>query len=154
VLSSVAAVLGGAVLAQGRPDEAERYASLSEEISSEGDVFSQVEWRILQASVCTATGRPEEGWERAQEALHLLVESDALSLKAGAFAALGTAGDAVGRSVDAAAAWADADRLAQRKGNIALAARLQAQRLSQSGALSPSRAEASGSARGGRNGGT
>jgi tetratricopeptide (TPR) repeat protein len=154
VLSSVAAVLGGAVLAQGRPDEAERYASLSEEISSEGDVFSQVEWRILQASVCTATGRPEEGWERAQEALHLLVESDALSLKAGAFAALGAAGDAVGRSVDAAAAWADADRLAQRKGNLALAARLQAQRLSQSGAPSPSRAATSGSARGGRNGGT
>jgi class 3 adenylate cyclase/tetratricopeptide (TPR) repeat protein len=154
VLSSVAALLGGAVLAQGRADEAERYASLSAEISSDGDVFSQVEWRILQSSVCTATGRPEEGWELAQEALQLLVESDALSLKAGAFAALGAASDAVGRSGDAAAAWADADRLAQRKGNVALAARLQTQRLTQSGALSPSRAETSGSARGARNGGT
>jgi class 3 adenylate cyclase/tetratricopeptide (TPR) repeat protein len=154
VLSSVAAVLGGAVLAQGRADEAERYATLSEEISSDGDVFSQVEWRILQASVCTATGRPEEGCELAQEALHLLAESDALSLKAGAFAAFGAASDAVGRSSDAAAAWADADRLAQRKGNVALGARLQAQRLAQSGALSPSRAKTSGSARGGPNGGT
>jgi tetratricopeptide (TPR) repeat protein len=154
VLSSVAALLGGAVLAQGRVDEAERYATLSEEISSDGDVFSQVEWRILQASVCTATGRPEEGWELAQEALHLLVESDALSLKAGAFAALGAASDAVGRRSDAEAAWADADRLAQCKGNVALAARLQAQRLAQSGALSPSRAETSGSARSGPSGGT
>ena len=142
VLSSVAAVLGSAVLAQGRADEAGRYARLSEEISSEGDVFSQVEWRILR-------GREEEPGH-----VHLLVESDALSLKAGAFAALGAAGDAVGRSSDAAAAWADADRLAQRKGNVALAVRLQAQRLTQSEPLSPSRAETSGSARGGRNGGT
>jgi tetratricopeptide (TPR) repeat protein len=126
VLSSVAALLGQAVLAQGRTAEAERYGALSEELSAEEDVFGQVEWRALRAAVCARTGRPDQAERVAREAVELMEGTDALNLNAEAFVALGEALQAAGRFDEARAAFADAERLYERKGNVTSLARLRA----------------------------
>ena len=119
VLSSVSALLGEAVLEQGRGPEAERYADVSEETSSPDDVFSQVEWRTLRAKLCARAGRPEEAQRCAHEAIELMQAADTLNLHAAALAALGEAQASGGRSDEARASFDEAERLWERKGNTA-----------------------------------
>ena len=61
LLSTTAAYLGQALLAQGRDDEAERFAELSAELAADDDVITQAMWRGVRASVLAARGRSRRG---------------------------------------------------------------------------------------------
>jgi len=154
VRSSVAALLGRAVLAQGRAAEAERYAAISEQTSSGNDVFAQVEWRTLRAMVCARTSRLEEAERVAREAVELLEVSDALNLRAEAVAALGEALEVAERTEEARASFTEAQRLSERKGNAALASFFATRAAAQSEVGSPRRSSTVGSDAGRRAGGT
>jgi tetratricopeptide (TPR) repeat protein len=119
VLAWVTALLGQSVLAQGKLAEAERHAAAAQEMTAEGDIFSQVEWRILQASLLARAGRAMEAEALAGEAVRIAEATDALNLRADAFAVLGASLDASGRPEEARATRAEAERLWERKGNRA-----------------------------------
>jgi predicted ATPase/class 3 adenylate cyclase len=152
LLPSMAALTGQALLAQGRLDEAGAQAARSEELSSPEDVFSQVEWRTLRASIYARTGRPADAVALATEAVALMEDADALLVKAGAFAALGEALAASGQAAEASASFLQAAALHERKGSTVLSAA--AREAAQLGAGGLSRSTASGSARGDLAGGT
>jgi predicted ATPase len=143
LLPSMAALAGQALLAQGRLEEAADQAARSEQLSSPEDLFSQVEWRALRASLHARAGRANDALALASEAVALMDGADALHVKAGAFMALGEAEAASARSGEAAAAYAEAASLYEHKGNVVLAA---AARLAgQSEVASPSRPRTAGS---------
>ena len=154
VLSSISALLGRAVLAQGRIAEAERYAVFSEELTSREDVFAQIEWRTVRAGVCARTDRLAEAERVAREAVELSEGIDALNLKGDAFAALGEALQGVGRFDEARKSFAEAHSLYARKGNLIASSRLPRESASQSPIPSPSRSSTAGSGSGLRAGGT
>jgi tetratricopeptide (TPR) repeat protein len=149
LLPSMAAFAGEALLAQGRLDEADAQAARSEELSSPEDVFSQVEWRALRASLWARTGRADEAVVVASEAVALMEGGDALHIKAGALTALAEAQAASGHPAEAAAAFAEAASLYGRKGNIVLSDAARA--AAQPGGLS--RSSVPGSGRGEPDGG-
>jgi class 3 adenylate cyclase/predicted ATPase len=126
VLSSVAALLGQAVLLQGRAEEAERYAAVSEEMSSEEDVFSQVEWRTLRATLAVRAGLLDEAEGHGREAVELTRETDVLNLQGDALAALAEALEASGQLSESRDRYMQAQGLYERKGNIVLAGRIAA----------------------------
>ena len=67
LLSTTAAFLGQALLAQGREEEAERFAELSAELAADDDVLTQAMWRgVRAASSPGAAGSPRRSGSRAR----------------------------------------------------------------------------------------
>ena len=60
MLSTTAALLAHALLAQGRDEEAERFAELSEEVAADDDLITQVLWRSARARALAGRGQVEE----------------------------------------------------------------------------------------------
>ena len=56
-LSTVAGILGEALCAQGRYDEAEELTSVTEESADAEDAYSQALWRSVRAKVLTRRGK-------------------------------------------------------------------------------------------------
>ena len=59
-LGTTAAVLAEVLWRQGKEDEAERYALLSERLAAPDDVASQWQWRVAQAKVLADRDRLSE----------------------------------------------------------------------------------------------
>jgi predicted ATPase/DNA-binding SARP family transcriptional activator len=76
LLSTTAAYLARAILAQGRDQEAARYAARSDELAAAADVSTQAIWRGVQACVLARTGQLEDAERLARTAVALLEASD------------------------------------------------------------------------------
>ena len=75
-LSTAAALLGLAVVRQGRHDEADRLADESREIGTDDDVITQIYWRIVKALVLAERGDLDQARGLAVEALDLTYQTD------------------------------------------------------------------------------
>jgi class 3 adenylate cyclase/tetratricopeptide (TPR) repeat protein len=75
-LSTVTALLGLALVRQGRFAEAERYADESRLIGSDDDVITQIYWRIVKARIAGAAGDQDEAHRLAAEVMKLTEATD------------------------------------------------------------------------------
>jgi tetratricopeptide (TPR) repeat protein len=125
VLASTEAMLGLALLAQGRVDEADRLARGSARLTTDDDLSAQMMWRRVRAVALAERGRPHEGQRLARDAVSLAEQTDYLNDHAGALEDLayvcGAAGDSNGAQ-DAREAALDVYR---RKGNAVSSVRLE-----------------------------
>jgi tetratricopeptide (TPR) repeat protein len=117
-LSTMAAELGQAVVAQGRLDEAERLARISEEAGASDDAASQVMLLGIRAQVDARKGDLDQAESQARRAVQLANETDALNMRGDAYMDLAEVLGLSSRSSEAADALAEAARLFERKGNV------------------------------------
>ncbi|HET7857490.1 MAG TPA: adenylate/guanylate cyclase domain-containing protein [Gaiellaceae bacterium] len=75
-LSTAAALLGLAVVRQGRHEEGERLADESREVGTDDDVITQIYWRMVKALALTAKGDSQDARRLATEALELTYRTD------------------------------------------------------------------------------
>jgi tetratricopeptide (TPR) repeat protein len=75
-LSTAAALLGIAVVRQGRYEEGDLLADESREAGSDDDVITQIYWRIVKARVLAVNGELDEARRLAAEALELTKQTD------------------------------------------------------------------------------
>jgi class 3 adenylate cyclase/tetratricopeptide (TPR) repeat protein len=75
-LSTAGALLGLAVVRQGRYDEGERLADESREVGTEDDVITQIYWRMVKGVALAAKGDLEQARRLADEALELTYATD------------------------------------------------------------------------------
>src|SRR5919109_27380 len=75
-LSTAAALLGLALVQQGRYDEGERLADESREVGTDDDVITQIYWRMVKAVALAAKGDLEDARRLAAEALELTYGTD------------------------------------------------------------------------------
>ncbi|UGS37043.1 BTAD domain-containing putative transcriptional regulator [Capillimicrobium parvum] len=123
LLSTTAAFLGQAVLAQGRDDEAGELAVLAAELTADDDLITHVVWRGVRARSLAARGDAGEAVDLAREAVALAEPSDFLSHRGDAHLDLGIVLGAAGRREESARACESARALYEAKGNVVGAAR-------------------------------
>jgi class 3 adenylate cyclase/tetratricopeptide (TPR) repeat protein len=75
-LSTAAALLGIAVVRQGRYEEGDLLADESREAGSDDDVITQIYWRMVKARVLAVNGELDEARRLAAEALELTKQTD------------------------------------------------------------------------------
>ena len=126
LLSTTAAFLGQALLAQRNDDEAERCAVLSEELGAEDDVLTQAVWRGVRARVLAERGGLAEAERVARQAVAFAQRSDFVNHQAEALAVLGGVLARRGRGEESQQALADALRLYEQKGNLMAAMEVRA----------------------------
>ena len=78
ILSTLAALLAEAVLAQGRDAEAEELTRTSEAAATEEDAASQIAWRTVRAVALARRNDVVEAERLAREAVALAAETDFL----------------------------------------------------------------------------
>ena len=125
-LSTTAAELAQTIYAQGRYDEAEHYASISEEAGASDDIATQLPIRGIRAKVAARRGRFEEAVTQARAAVDLAGTTDALGLRAEASMDLAEVLRLAGRTAEAVKALDEAARLFDAKGNVVSAGRARA----------------------------
>jgi class 3 adenylate cyclase/tetratricopeptide (TPR) repeat protein len=116
--STVAGLLGEAVLQAGRRDEAEVLAEASHGAAAPDDVYSQVVWRTVASTVHAYRGRAERAEALAQEAVDLILRSDGPLLHWYAFTNLARVLELLGRIPDAASAADKGAEAARLKGGV------------------------------------
>jgi tetratricopeptide (TPR) repeat protein len=117
VLSTSAAYLAQALLAQGRDAEAERFAQRSNELAAADDLLTQVMWRGVQARVLAGRGHFEEAERIARESVALAEKTDFVNHKGDALVDFAIVLRLAGRPEQGQAALAEALRLYEQKGN-------------------------------------
>jgi predicted ATPase/class 3 adenylate cyclase/DNA-binding winged helix-turn-helix (wHTH) protein len=127
LLSTTVALLAQALLAQGRDEEAERFAALSQELAAADDLVTQVLWRGVRARTLAGRGRVEEPERLAGEAVELAERSDFVNDRADAVFNLAIVQRHAGHLDEAQSALAEALRLYERKGNLVGADRVRAE---------------------------
>jgi predicted ATPase len=127
VLSTTAAFLGQALLAQGRHEEAGRCAELSAEQAPEDDMHSQSMWRAVHASVLSAQGEPADAERYAREAVAFAERTDDTNTIADAHVVLGSVLVLRGNTEAAHAELSRALELYESKGNLVGAERVRAE---------------------------
>jgi tetratricopeptide (TPR) repeat protein len=115
--STVAGLLGEAVLQTGRRDEAEALAGASRDAAAPDDVYSQVMWRTVTSAVHAQSGRAKTAEDLAREAVELIRPTDFLNLHWYAFLNLARVLELLGRNGEAAAAADEAAHAARVKGS-------------------------------------
>ncbi|HEY6771632.1 MAG TPA: hypothetical protein VI035_04170, partial [Solirubrobacterales bacterium] len=124
-LSTTAAFLARAVLAQGRHDEAERLTQVSEDIASDDDLFTQAMWRGTRAKLLARRGDTDA--ERlARESVELWLETDCLNMQADALVDLAETLRLLQRPDESMDVAIEAVRLYESKGNLASATAVEA----------------------------
>jgi predicted ATPase/class 3 adenylate cyclase len=117
-LSTVVALLAEAVYAQGRYDEAEALAQVSEKASEAEDTYSQVAWRGVRAKVLGRRGRVAQAERLARDAVNLVEATDFLPLQWHALMSSGEVLYLIGRAEEARPLVERAVQLAEKKGNL------------------------------------
>jgi DNA-binding SARP family transcriptional activator len=120
-LSTNAAMLAEAVLAQGRDEEALELTVQSEGAAAAEDLPVQVQWRGARAKALARRGELDAAEQLAREAVALAEQTDFLNLHANSLLDLATVLHHSRRLEDAAAAAAAAAALYERKGNLVVA---------------------------------
>jgi predicted ATPase/class 3 adenylate cyclase len=122
-LATLAAMLAHALAAQGRDEDAERFAARSEAAAATDDVNSQVLWRSARAKLLAARGESAPAERLARNATELAAQTDFVILQADALLDLGEVLRLADRPADAAAAVQSSLQLHERKGNLVSAKR-------------------------------
>jgi class 3 adenylate cyclase/tetratricopeptide (TPR) repeat protein len=125
LLASTEALLGMAVLAQGRDSEADRLARRSARLTTDDDLSAGVMWRRVRAVVLADRGRIREAEQLAHEAVALAERTDYLNEHAGALEDLARVHDLAGRPQEAQRARDAALDVYRRKGNVVSTVRLE-----------------------------
>jgi ATP/maltotriose-dependent transcriptional regulator MalT len=123
-LSTVAAHLAESLWAQGKDDEALRFAGLSEALGVSDDVVNEMQWREVRAKVLARRGESDEGERLAREAVALGATTDMLDFRALAHLDLAQVLTLGGK--DARPEFERALALYERKGNLVMAERVRA----------------------------
>jgi tetratricopeptide (TPR) repeat protein len=119
-LSTMAAFLARAVLAQGRYDEAERLTQVTDDIASDDDLFTQAMWRATRARLLARRGDADA--ERlARESVELWFDTDCLNLQADALVDLAETLRLLQRAHESMDVLGKAIHLYESKGNLASA---------------------------------
>jgi ketosteroid isomerase-like protein len=105
-----AALLARSVLAQGRLDQADRYATESEHLAGR-NLKTAIAWRAVRAEILAAQGRHAEASAMARDAVAVAAGTDLVLDHAEACLALSRVLDAAGDAKGAKAARADAEAL-------------------------------------------
>ena len=121
--ASAAGYLGLALCAQGRYEEAERFAGISERGAVANDANTQNVWRRVQARVLARQGAFGSAEAVGREAARLAEETDALDDHGDTLMDLADVLRVVGREGQTATTVAEALRLYERKGNVVSAAK-------------------------------
>jgi len=117
-LSTMAAFLARAVLAQGRYDEAERLTQVTDDIASDDDLFPQALWRGTRARLLARRGDADA--ERlARESVGLWLGTDCLNMQADALVDLAETLRLLQRSNESMDVLGEAIRLYESKENLA-----------------------------------
>ncbi len=124
LLSTTAAFLGQALLAQDRYKEADGLAELSAELTAGDDLVTQVLWRGVRARCLAVDGRLDEAERLAREAVTLAETTDFVNQRADALVDLGIVLGRLGRGEDAQSTFGEAIRLYEHKGNVVAAGRV------------------------------
>jgi tetratricopeptide (TPR) repeat protein len=125
LLSTTAAFLGQALLAQGRAEGAERLAEVSAALAAADDVVTQVLWRGVRARCLAARGEFGDADRLAREAVRLADRTDFVNQRADARADLGAILRERGLDDDARVTLGEAIRLYELKGNAVAVTRLE-----------------------------
>jgi predicted ATPase len=126
ILSTTAAFLAQAVLAQAHDEEAAHFAELSAELAGDDDLLTQAMSRGVRALILARRGGLAEAERIARQAVALAEQTDFLNHRAEALVALGTVLSGQERSEHAQEAFAEALRLYEQKGNLVAARQLRA----------------------------
>jgi predicted ATPase/class 3 adenylate cyclase len=121
LLSTVSAELAETSYAQGREEEAERFAAMSEQLAGQKDVASQIGWRTIRARVLARHGSLDDAESLARDALELAEGTDNLGSQGSALVALAEVLEVAGRSEEAGPLLDRARELFRRKGNAVAA---------------------------------
>jgi tetratricopeptide (TPR) repeat protein len=119
--STIAALLGHALWAQGKSEEAARYAAIARDLTDEDDVLSQVSWRTVEAKSLAAAGQSDAAVALAEEAVRTASRTTDIELHADALLDLGDVLRLVGRMEEQGPHLREALRLYQQKGDLVLA---------------------------------
>jgi len=122
-LSTCAVILGEALYAQGRLDEALEASRLGEAHTASGDVSSEMGWRSVQAKVLARLGQVEEAKRLAREAVSIAEKTDNPNDRGQCFMALAEVLRVEGQTEEAVRAAQEALRSYERKGNVVSAGR-------------------------------
>jgi tetratricopeptide (TPR) repeat protein len=126
LLSTTAAFLARAVLAQGRAAEADELARLSAEMAADDDLITHILWRSARARSLAERGDAAGAEELAREATELAERTDFANTRGDALVDLGIVQSTRGRTGDAQAAFDAAVALYESKGNTVSAERVRA----------------------------
>jgi class 3 adenylate cyclase/tetratricopeptide (TPR) repeat protein len=118
VLSTYSALLGLALCALGRFDEAEPLAARARELGDPADILTQTLWRHTEAVLQSHGGEFAEAERLAREALGFAETTDGLRLQGDSFAVLAEVLDAAGRREEAITALQEALDRFERKGIV------------------------------------
>jgi predicted ATPase/class 3 adenylate cyclase len=121
--ASAAGYLGLALCAQGRYEEAARFAEISEHGAVANDLNTQIVWRCVRARVLARQAAFESAESLGREAARLAEKTDALDDRGNTLMDLADVLGVVGRGDEAATTVAEALRLYDRKGNVVSAAK-------------------------------
>jgi predicted ATPase/class 3 adenylate cyclase/DNA-binding SARP family transcriptional activator len=126
LLSTTAAYLAQALLAQGRDEDADRFARRSDELAAADDLLTQMLWRGVRGRTLARRGRLEEGERLAREAVELAAKTDFVNHKGDALIDYAIVLREAGRTEQARAAFAEGLGLYQKKGNVVAAEKARA----------------------------
>ena len=121
--STMAAHLAEAVCAQGRFDEAEEFARISEEAGASDDVVTQYSWRLARAKVLSHRGEHGAAEALAREAVALTDETDSTNARADGRFDLAQVLRLADRREEVRPLLEEALRLYEQKGNVVSADR-------------------------------
>jgi tetratricopeptide (TPR) repeat protein len=121
--STTAALLAEALYRQDRLDEAQRYAELSQEISTADDIASEFLWRCVRGKIHARRGNLEEAEQMVLDAVELIRWAEDPDSQATALLDLAEVLHLAGRHDEAASRVDEAIALFERKGDIAAARR-------------------------------
>jgi tetratricopeptide (TPR) repeat protein len=127
LLSTTAAFLGQALLAQHKHEEAGRFADLSAELAAGDDLLSQAIWRGVRAGILAQRGGLAEAERMARQAVALADRTDFLNHRAEALVVLADVLNRRGRGEPVRTALEQALGLYEQKGNVVAALQLRAQ---------------------------
>jgi class 3 adenylate cyclase/tetratricopeptide (TPR) repeat protein len=125
-LSTVAALLGRVLYAQGRYEEAERYVDLSDSAAQREDAFSQAILGGTRAKILARRGSLEEAATLGRDTVSVAEQTDALEMQGDALMDLAEVLRLAGRGDEAAAAVTEAVARYARKGHEVSRARAEA----------------------------
>ena len=116
--STVLFLLGDALQALGRTDEAIGATERAEGISFVDDIETNAGWRSARARALADLGSFEEADRLGREALDVLADTEALDTQSRSWSSLGYVLASAGRTEDALKAYREALDLLERKGNV------------------------------------
>jgi ATP/maltotriose-dependent transcriptional regulator MalT len=116
--STVAGLLGEAVLESDRHQDATEFAEASRETAAPDDVYSQVLWRTVTAKVAARQDKLDDARQLAAQAVDLARSTDFLHLQWHALLTQAGVLVQVGRISEAAKTADEAADVARRKGSV------------------------------------